>query len=179
MPISSEFVTRGARAISNTAAILALVLLAACGSDSSPTQPSPPASPPETVPDYAGTWTGTATTNSCRRDDTFPVVGFCASATASAQPIRLQLFQTGRAVSGDLAVAGGSGAVTGTVVADGSLSLRGDLTAITGIATFTIAVASWHTVLSGSAMTGTVQTAWSTAGADGRGYIDAAVNLVR
>src|SRR5687768_745644 len=114
MRISSDFVTTGARALSKTAAILALVFLAACGSNA-PTQPSPPAPPPEIVPSYAGTWSGTATTSSCRRDDTFPIVGFCASATASTQPIRLQLFQTGRAVSGDLAVAGGSGAVTGTV----------------------------------------------------------------
>jgi hypothetical protein len=179
MPISSDFVTRGARAVSNTAAILALALLAACGSNSSPTRPSPPAPPPEPIPDYAGVWSGTATTSSCRRDETFPVTGFCASATASPQPIRLQLFQTGRAVSGDLAVAGGSGAVTGTVAPDGSLSLQGDLIAIAGIATFTITVASWQTVVSGPAMTGTVQTIWSTAGAGGRGYIDAAVDLVR
>jgi hypothetical protein len=136
--------------------------------------------PVRVAPDYAGAWNGTATITSCGRDASFPVVTFCSSAAAApAQPLRLQLTQTGLATAGDLTFAGGFGAVTGTVAADGSLSLQGVLTAVSGGATFAIAVASWRSTLSASAMNGTFQTIWSTAGTDGRGYLEAGFTVSR
>ena len=98
---------------------------------------------------YAGTWNGTYHIDTCTA--TFLIDSWCPSALGSTAPLQLSLTQSGSSVTGTIAFQNVTGSVSGTVGANGVLSLSG--TASTADGHFTLT--AWSTTVSGTSMSGT------------------------
>src|SRR6186997_2064212 len=101
--------------------VLFALVAAACGSKSpGPITPTPT----ETIPNYAGTWTGTYMVTACTNSGFFLTVAFCAQTMSTTAPVTFTLSQSDRAVTGNFQLGTlDFPTVSGTVTTDSTLTL--------------------------------------------------------
>lgn len=134
--------------------VVALALLAICSvcCGGHPATPST-----QTAPNYAGTWSGTYTDTSCTQSGSLATLNLCA---VSARDLySLILIQSGWEISATFTLGTVKfPATTGTIGADGSLSLTSTNASLGLI----VLVATWHLNLTSSgALAGTVTQTWT------------------
>lgn len=126
-------------------ALLALALGTWSGCNS-PTTPSP-----AQIPNIQGQWRGTYVVQSC--SETGSSIGVaCRTLGSGSGGLTLTLTQSGTSVQGTLGIGAINVQVSGSVDANGVLTLAGQGTVTTGT---TINLNTWRTSASGSAMSGT------------------------
>lgn len=151
--------------------------LGACGSEAaSPIAPSPT---PRPATNYQGQWVGEHTIAACNGTGGF-AQGFCSTfAVGTTLPVTLTLTQTGRQVSGTLAMGALTGSVSGPVsTTNDHLLLAGSIISISNGTTTTIVVQGWDTFATGTSMTGGWGTTWTLSSLGGAGQIVHAIRTL-
>jgi len=144
--------------MNRVASVACIVWMVGCGG-SSPTTPSTPS-----VPDYQGQWTGDFTVSSCIGTGTFAgPPAFCtAFQSGTVLPMRLTLSVVGTQVSGSGTFGSVSIPVSGVIGNDGRLLLSGSGGVVVQNLSVTLTLMNWSTIASGTSMTGSWSTSWTT-----------------
>ena len=112
----------------------------------------------QVVPNYQGTWTGNLTNTACTDIAGFASINYCARGLGTAQPLTLNLAQSGVTISGTMTKSetGGSvgGTVTGVIGTGGDVTLTGTLSGISNGANLTVTLLSWNSLATNARMTG-------------------------
>jgi hypothetical protein len=128
-------------------ALLLIVLLAGCGSSSSPTAPA-------AVTNFAGSFSGTYQIATCSDGS---LTGFCAATgftPGTRLPITMALGQNNTAVSGSVALGGITGGFQGTASGN-TLTGSAPLTSLISNGTTLLSnISSWTSALTGNSMSG-------------------------
>lgn len=142
------------------AAASLLLYVSACAGPSSPS-----------LPNYAGTWTGTYAIVNCVQTGGIAVANVCGTLGASA-PYQMVLAQSNTSVTGSFSLGGIQFPSTGaTIGSDGSLGLSAT-TVLNGI---TIMV-TWNLNLPASAITGSIIQVWTAPTLSGQVNVSGTIN---
>ena len=158
------------RKASALVAIVGALSILACGGGGSggPTGPSPA----PTIPNYAGTWTGTYLVSSCTQSGLFADAAFCAGVTNANASVTFTLAQSDRAVTGTFTLGSlVSAQAAATVAGDGSLTLVAPVTE--GV--FSIATTWTLQQPSSTALAGQTQQVWTASGQIGVGTLQGTI----
>lgn len=146
------------------AALSTLLLVSACGGDG-------PSGPSNTIPSYAGNWTGTYAVTGCSQSGQVALANLCATIIGSP-PYQFSLTQSDRNVSGTFSLGGVPFPNTsGTVAQNGTLALSAT-SATPGVNI----VANWALNISNSVLAGTVTQQWTSPGLTGSATINGTIN---
>jgi hypothetical protein len=113
----------------------------------------------QVVPNYQGSWAGTATVLACTAVDGFASAGYCSQIGSSVQQWTLTLNQTGLTLSGSMTKSEGAnvlnGPVTATIGGQGDIvSMTGPLGGIANGANVLVTPIAWDSFATGSSMKG-------------------------
>jgi hypothetical protein len=116
----------------------------------------------QVVPNYQGSWAGTAKVLACTDLDGFASAGYCSRISSSIQQWTLTLAQSGLVLTGTMTKSEGANVLNGTVSASvgGSgdiVSLTGALGGVAGGTSLLVTPISWDSFATAGTMTG----AWS------------------
>jgi hypothetical protein len=139
----------------------------------------------QVVPNYQGSWAGTATVLACTAVDGFASAGYCSQIGSSVQQWTLTLNQTGLTLSGTMTKSEGANVLNGAVTA--TVGGQGDIVSMTGalggvangganvlvtpiawdsFATGSSMKGSWSANVSSSQLTGSATVQWSLTGSE-------------
>jgi hypothetical protein len=113
----------------------------------------------QVVPNYQGSWAGTAKVIACTSVDGFASAGYCPQIANSVQQWTLTLTQTGLTLSGTMTKSEGAnvlnGAVTATIGGQGDIvSMTGALGGVANGVNLLVTPIAWDSFASGSSMSG-------------------------